>query len=141
MTGCNALRRTFHGTTNNGEQHNYTEQFLGDCSCIHEMIDGQTYQLSNFNPKASGAWPHPFESQWLGEVKYLQSNMPGSSSQITRFANLAEENYTTYQMFTNLNQATLTPQNDQPTAWYNSGLHLNQTLDGYFWIYTLNPVG
>jgi len=75
-----APRTTFGvALANYGETHQYWDQWSAGCNCVQEVVDVTIFQSTPYNPRT--AWTQPFSNQWLGEVKYTASDMPGNSTE------------------------------------------------------------
>lgn len=67
-----------------GSTHYYAEVYTPSCLCIRSFVnDGRLLQSTWFNP--FNAWTTPFSTNFYGETKYIQSDMPGTAAAPTTF--------------------------------------------------------
>ena len=98
-----------------GSTFNFWEQYSGACHCEHANVNSSQFDTTPFDPTV---WfSAPLQTQFLGEVKYLQDDMPGTGTQNSAevFSSLKEQQATTGS-FVPLGCGS-TAVNDQPSAW------------------------
>lgn len=61
--------------TADGERHAYRNLMTGNPYRVVSYIDGVGEMVSNYDP--FDTWQEPFDIQFMGETKYLQSDIPG----------------------------------------------------------------
>ena len=116
------------GALIDGETNQYWEQYVTSCSCLRLNVDVTILDTTPFNPYST--WVFPFRSQYYGETKYLESDMPGYLSAPTDFRSMQIQHTSTH-TWTNV-PCDLLGQNDNTTRW-GSGADLT-CIHG--WIYT-----
>ncbi len=71
-----------------GDTHTYGERWIPSCGCIISKVDGNQWQASTFNPWDWWDSSNGFSPQFSGEVKHLESDMPGNSANPTNFSDV-----------------------------------------------------
>lgn len=74
-----------------GSTHSYRETWYNACLCVKAFVDGQVSLASNFNP--FGVWVQPFTPQYLGETRYRESDIAGTSSAPTYYSSESIQRY------------------------------------------------
>ena len=70
------MATTLYGSSvADGELHQYWQQWLPDCGCIHSNVDSTRFIDSWFDPFAW--WQAPFSPQYMAETSHRSSDIPG----------------------------------------------------------------
>jgi len=91
MRRCNVCGlATIPGSTvQAGETHHAWQQWDTSCQCLHSNIDTTTFQ--SLTPGSDWSNHHPWESIYMGEVNWLESDVPGTASANALFLDLQRE--------------------------------------------------
>lgn len=92
--------------TNDGERHAYRNLMTGQYN-VTSSVDGINYMISSYNPFA--LWDSPFDIQFMGETKYLQSDVPGIESSKEQFTAMGVQRYDDDALVTTCGNAILAP--------------------------------
>ena len=99
----------------NGERHAYRALYNAACHCVVTSVDSVTYLMSGFNP--FGTWQFPLMPQFMGEVSYLNQDMPGTPADKTHFTGLGAQRYDDVVISM---PCTMLPVNQNSTLWGRS---------------------
>lgn len=97
-----------------GGRHTYRSLFNTGCSCLVSTVDTSTFLMSNFNPYSQ--WTYPFSAQFLGEVGYRESDVPGSASAHAQFTGIGGQLSSNHQLVAM--PCDLTTKNNNPNVWH-----------------------
>lgn len=112
------------------EDHRYWQQYDPATGRILSNVDTTNFLVTQFRPL--NYWPTPFQSQFFGEVRYLQSDVVGTTALKAGFWNIQTQRYdNTWQ---SIPCPYLWGYNDQPSRWTYQGVTCTA-----FHIYTYVP--
>ena len=113
------------------EDHTYWQQYDPATKRIRSNVDLTNFLVTSFNPFA--VWPQPFISEFMGEVRYLASDVPGYSGSAAGFWSIQTQR-TSNHSWQFIPCPYLTGLNDQPSRWAVQGVSCTS-----FHIYTHTP--
>lgn len=129
-SGCSNWGFYFHlftedGALSSGSKTTYQQNWNTGCACIQNRIGGVVRASTNFNPFSY--WARPFSPQWFGEVKYRESDIPGTSPARADFANLRVQRFSDDQFTATLPLLLQGNDNGPPPAgrWWVTGVGSN----------------
>lgn len=124
--------RLYFYCTNSGEEDAYRNLLVGNPYRMAASINGETKQQTTYNP--IGTWGYPFDIQFMGETKYLQSDVPGVSTNKQLFTSMGVQQYTTDDLVSTCGNVILAHYGDIPGRYATDSVSCNYvrtwTVDG-----------
>lgn len=126
---CGTVDTTFGASPTFNQTHQYWVQWVPSCSCLRQNVDVTIFQSTPWNPKS--VWSRPFSNQWLGEVHYKASDIPGNPTEgFTSYTSMQVQKSSTSD-WTNTLPSTTAVNTD--TSRYN---HSGGIVDNFMTIWT-----
>jgi hypothetical protein len=128
LTGSDRILETRYSSfsINNqfGVRHTFRVLWASSCGpCLKATIDTTTWDTSSFNPFASSEanfGPQPWSPQFVGEVGYLEADMPGTPAHHTRWTAMGAQRYTDDALESM--PCVLSAENSNPLFWGRTAL-------------------
>jgi hypothetical protein len=84
---------TFSVASEEGVRHAFYVRWSPACYCERMTIDSTLWASSPFNPFTSWSLSKPMSPQYFGETGYFQDDVPGYSSNHTKFTSMGVQSY------------------------------------------------
>lgn len=112
-----------------GVNHRYWENYNAGNGLEDALVDSTQFDETPFNIFA--AWQVSFHPEFFGEVKYVESDMPGTQSNPTPFTNMMAQDYgDNYDFLPNTSPSYFFYRNDS-SRWNTEGV--NSPGHAYIW--------